>query len=82
MNSPDIGGEARQLLDLGFNQIAPVSMMIESRGLAALREGNGSPALRLAGWERPFLRGFTWRQQDVLRSMLLLERRPLIQWTE
>jgi hypothetical protein len=82
MNSPDIAGEARQLLDLGFNQMPPASMMIESRGLAALRVGNGSPALRLAGWESPFLRGFSWRQQDVLHSMVLLERRPLIQWTE
>jgi len=82
MNSPDIAAEASQLLDLGFNQMAPTPMIIQRPGLASVRSGGGGPSVRLAGWENPLLRGFSWRQQDVLHFMVLLGRRPLIQWNQ
>ncbi len=82
MNSPDIGAEARQLLDLGFDQMPPGPLTISRAGLARVRAAGGGPPLRLTGWETPLLRGFSWRQQDVLHSMVLMGLRPLIQWTQ
>lgn len=82
MNSPDIGAEARQLLDLGFNQMPVRPVTIGRAGLARVQVASSSVAVRLAGWENSLLRGFSWREQDVLHSLVFLGRRPLIQWTE
>jgi D-alanyl-D-alanine carboxypeptidase len=84
-NSPDIRSEGARLLDLGFSGTVGAAFGVVRAGFAQLRilEGSsGTHWVRLAGWELPFLRGFTRRSGDLTQSTVYLGMRPIARWTE
>lgn len=84
LNSPDIRTEASRLLDVGFS-LRMARVEIARPGFAQIRAEPptlGGRQVRLAGWELPFLRGFTTQSPQRTEGAAYLEGRPLARWSE
>ena len=67
------------MLDFGFATAQSHTLDVPRPGFGAVREapaGNGGRAAVLAGWELPFLRGFS----DGTRRTIELAGRPMLDW--
>ena len=83
LNSPDIRTESARLLDVGFSLQAGQLELVRP-GFAQVRVGPGTEGRspRVAGWELPFLRAFSTRQEQSLQATARLENQALWRWTQ